>query len=65
MIDDNCRLPSKLPKYCKIIISCVYEPNDDEISADYLLLRRILDDEKAFLEVTSLGEQLATVVIRR
>ncbi|OXA41694.1 NACHT and WD repeat domain-containing protein 2 [Folsomia candida] len=58
-------LPSKLPKYCKIIISCVYEPNDDEISADYLLLRRILDDEKAFLEVTSLGEQLATVVIRR
>jgi hypothetical protein len=58
-------LPSKLPKYCKIVISCVYEPEDDEISADYLLLRRILDDEKVFLEVSSLGENLATAVIRR
>jgi hypothetical protein len=58
-------LPSKLPKYCKIVISCVYEEQDEVISADYLLLRRIIDAEECFLEVTSLGEDLATKVIRR
>lgn len=49
----------------QIVISCVYEPNDPIISADYLLLRRILDVEENFLEVASLGEKLATTVMRQ
>jgi len=43
----------------------VNEPKDPLISADYLLLRRILDTEENFLEVASLGEKLATKVIRQ
>jgi hypothetical protein len=49
----------------QIVISCVFEPEDPIISADYLLLRRILDAEENFLEVASLGESLATKVIRQ
>ena len=49
----------------QIVISCVNEPNDEVISQDYILLRRILDSEDCFLEVASLGEALATKVMRR
>ncbi|ODM92054.1 NACHT and WD repeat domain-containing protein 2, partial [Orchesella cincta] len=58
-------LPSKIPKHCKIVISCVNEPEEPEISRDYVLLRRILDAEDHFIEVTSLGEKLATQVMRK
>ncbi|CAL8088657.1 unnamed protein product [Orchesella dallaii] len=58
-------LPSKIPKHCKIVISCVNEPDEPEISRDYVLLRRILDAEDHFIEVTALGEKLATQVMRK
>lgn len=48
----------------QIILSCAAEEDNPEISRDYKLLRRMIDVEENFIEVTDLGEDLAMQVIR-
>lgn len=57
-------LPSKLPEYCKMILSCAAEKSNSAITKDYLLLRRMIDKEKNFIELAALGEELAIDIIR-
>ena len=57
-------LPTRLPPNCKIVVSCVNEPENAEISKDYQTLRRMIDDENNFINVSALGEELASQVIR-
>ena len=57
-------LPTRLPPHCKIVVSCVYELENVEISRDYQTLRRMIDNENNFIEVSALGEELAGQVIR-
>lgn len=57
-------LPTRLPPHCKIVVSCVYEPENPEISKDCQTLRRMIDDEENFIHVLALGEELASQVIR-
>ncbi|KAJ9592434.1 hypothetical protein L9F63_015850, partial [Diploptera punctata] len=57
-------LPLRLPPYCKLIVSCAAEADNPEVSQDYHLLRRMIDNEEQFLEVTDLGEELAMQIIR-
>ncbi|XP_046986255.1 NACHT and WD repeat domain-containing protein 2 [Schistocerca americana] len=57
-------LPLRLPPNCKLLVSCAAEANNPEVSNDYYLLRRMIDIEENFLEVTDLGEDLAMQVIR-
>lgn len=57
-------LPTRLPPHCKIVVSCVYEPENPEISKDCQTLRRMIDDEDNFIHVLALGEELASQVIR-
>ncbi|XP_066996019.2 NACHT and WD repeat domain-containing protein 2 [Anabrus simplex] len=57
-------LPLRLPRYCKLMVSCAAEENNPEVSSDYHLLRRMIDIEENFVEVTALGEELAMQVIR-
>ena len=57
-------LPTRLPPNCKIVVSCVYEPENPDISRDYQTLRRMIDNDDNFIEVTALGEELAGQVIR-
>jgi len=47
-----------------MILSCVAEESNPMISRDYQLLRRMIDTEESFIEVTALGEDLAMDVIR-
>ncbi|XP_069948531.1 NACHT and WD repeat domain-containing protein 2 [Cherax quadricarinatus] len=58
-------IPTRLPPNVKIVVSCVSEENDPELSKDYTLLRRMIDDENQFLEVRALGEDLAMDIIKR
>ncbi|XP_069163973.1 NACHT and WD repeat domain-containing protein 2 [Procambarus clarkii] len=58
-------IPTRLPPNVKIVVSCVSEENDPELSKDYTLLRRMIDDENQFLEVTALGEDLAMDIIKK
>jgi len=48
----------------QMILSCAAEESNPVISRDYQLLRRMIDTEESFIEVTALGEDLATDVIR-
>ncbi|EFX69546.1 hypothetical protein DAPPUDRAFT_202786 [Daphnia pulex] len=57
-------LPTRLPPFCKIVVSCVYEPENPEISKDCQTLRRMIDEEDNFIHVLALGEELASQVIR-
>lgn len=57
-------LPTKLPRHCKIIVSCTKEDNNPLLCQDYELLSRMIDDPKNFLEVKALGEELAWKVIK-
>jgi NACHT domain- and WD repeat-containing protein len=57
-------LPTRLPKYCKIILSCACEESNPEVSQEYYLLLRMIDVEENFIEVTALGEELAMEVIK-
>ncbi|XP_023701873.1 NACHT and WD repeat domain-containing protein 2 isoform X2 [Cryptotermes secundus] len=57
-------LPLRLPPYCKLLVSCAAEADNPEVSQDYHLLRRMIDNEELFLEVTDLGEELAMQIIR-
>lgn len=47
-----------------MILSCAAEETNPTISRDYHLLRRMIDTEESFIEVTALGEDLAMDVIR-
>ena len=47
-----------------MILSCAAEESNPVISRDYHLLRRMIDTEDCFIEVTALGEELAMDVIR-
>ncbi|XP_015602008.1 NACHT and WD repeat domain-containing protein 2 isoform X2 [Cephus cinctus] len=57
-------LPTRLPQNCKMILSCAAEESNPIISRDYYLLRRMIDTEESFIEVTALGEDLAMDVTR-
>ncbi|XP_034936822.1 NACHT and WD repeat domain-containing protein 2 [Chelonus insularis] len=57
-------LPTRLPSNCKMILSCASEESNPVISRDYHLLRRMIDTEESFIEVTALGEELAMDVIK-
>lgn len=57
-------LPTRLPPYCKIILSCACEESNPTVSREYHLLRRMIDVDENFIEVTELGEDLAMNVIK-
>ncbi|KFB37533.1 AGAP011163-PA-like protein [Anopheles sinensis] len=57
-------LPTRLPPYCKIIVSCAAEETNPVVSQEYYILRRMIDVEENFIEVTALGEELAMNVIK-
>lgn len=46
------------------MVSVAAEENNVEVSRDYNLLRRMIDVPENFIEVTALGEELATQVIK-
>ncbi|XP_018333645.1 NACHT and WD repeat domain-containing protein 2 [Agrilus planipennis] len=57
-------LPTRLPPHCKIIVSCACEENNVEVSREYYILRKMIDNEENFIEVSALGEDLAIQVIK-
>ncbi|XP_052753046.1 NACHT and WD repeat domain-containing protein 2 [Galleria mellonella] len=57
-------LPTRLPPNCKIIVTCAREEANPEVSKEYDVLRRMIDSEENFLEVTALGEDLAMQVLK-
>ncbi|XP_048000249.1 NACHT and WD repeat domain-containing protein 2-like [Leguminivora glycinivorella] len=57
-------LPTRLPPHCKIIVTCACEEANPEVSKEYDVLRRMIDSEENFLEVTALGEDLAMQVLK-
>ncbi|XP_064214500.1 NACHT and WD repeat domain-containing protein 2 isoform X2 [Tribolium castaneum] len=57
-------LPTRLPPYCKIIVSCASEESNPEVSREYHVLRRMVDVEENFIEVKALGEELAMKVVK-
>lgn len=48
----------------QIILSCANEEANPTVSREYHLLRRIIDIDQNFVEVTALGEELAMNVIK-
>lgn len=48
----------------QIILSCANEEANPLVSREYHLLRRLIDIDQNFVEVTALGEELAMNVIR-
>lgn len=48
----------------QLVVSCAAEAENPEVSREYHLLRRMIDVEEQFIEVTDLGEDLAMQVIR-
>ncbi|XP_014255655.1 NACHT and WD repeat domain-containing protein 2 isoform X2 [Cimex lectularius] len=57
-------IPTRLPPFCKLIVSCASEADNPEVSKDYHILRKMIDSEEHFIEVKALGEELAMQVIR-
>ncbi|KAK9887312.1 hypothetical protein WA026_021621 [Henosepilachna vigintioctopunctata] len=57
-------LPTRLPPYCKILVSCASEESNPEVSREYHILRRMVDKDDNFIEVKALGEDLAMQVIK-
>ena len=58
-------LPTKLPPYCKFIVSCTKEDNNPALCADYEFLNQMLDAKEQFMEVEPLGVELAWIVIKK
>ncbi|XP_026816728.1 NACHT and WD repeat domain-containing protein 2 isoform X2 [Rhopalosiphum maidis] len=58
-------LPTRLPNNCKLLVSVAKEEGNSDVSRDYHVLRRMIDDGEQFIEVTALGEELAEEVIRK
>lgn len=48
----------------QIIVTCAREETNPEVSKEYEVLRRMIDSEENFLEVTALGEDLAMQVLK-
>ena len=48
----------------QIIISCACEGETPDVTKEYHILRRMIDVEENFVEVTALGEDLAMRVIK-
>jgi NACHT domain- and WD repeat-containing protein len=48
----------------QIILTVAAEADNPEISKDYHLLRRMIDADENFIEITDLGEDLAMQVVR-
>lgn len=48
----------------QIIVSTAREETNPELSKEYVTLRRMVDVEENFIEVTALGEELAMQVIK-
>ena len=57
-------LPTKLPPYCKIIVSCTKEDNNPRLCQDYELLKQMIESKENFMEVEALGDELAWKVIK-
>lgn len=57
-------LPTRLPPHCKIIVTCACEESNPEVSKEYYVLRKMIDVDENFIEVTALGEDLAMQVIK-
>ncbi|KAF2895446.1 hypothetical protein ILUMI_10727 [Ignelater luminosus] len=57
-------LPTRLPPYCKLIVACACEQSNPDVSREYFILRKMIDVEEQFIEVTALGEDLAMQVIK-
>lgn len=57
-------MPTRMPLNVKIILSCANEEANPLVSKEYHLLRRMIDMEENFVEVTALGEDLAMNVIK-
>ncbi|XP_053618962.1 NACHT and WD repeat domain-containing protein 2 [Plodia interpunctella] len=57
-------LPTRLPPHCKIMVTCAREETNPEVSKEYEVLKRMIDSEENFLEVTALGEDLAMQVLK-
>ena len=57
-------LPTKLPRHCKIIVSCTKEDNNPALCEDYKCLKLMVEDQDNFLEVTPLGKEMAWKVIK-
>lgn len=57
-------LPTRLPPHSKIILSCANEESNPTVSREYHFLRRMIDIDENFVEVTALGEDLAMNVIK-
>ncbi|KAK6631349.1 hypothetical protein RUM44_005875 [Polyplax serrata] len=57
-------LPTRLPPNCKLMVTCAAEAENPEVSKEYHLLRRMIDVDSQFIEVTALGEELAMQVIK-
>lgn len=55
-------LPTKLPRHCKIIVSCTKEAN--KTCQEYEVLIRMIEDKENFMEVKALGEKLAWKVMK-
>lgn len=57
-------LPTRLPPNCKIILSCANQDSNPSVSKVYHMLRRLIDIDENFIEVTALGEDLAMNIIK-
>lgn len=57
-------LPTRLPPHCKIILSCANQDSNPSVSKVYHMLRRLIDVDENFIEVTALGEDLAMNIIK-
>lgn len=50
--------------FLQIIVTCAREEANPEVSKEYEVLRRMIDSEESFLDVTALGEDLAMQVLK-
>lgn len=46
------------------MVTCASEAKNPEVSKEYHLLRRMIDVDEQFIEVTALGDELAMYVIK-
>lgn len=58
-------LPADNCCFClQLMVTCAAEAENPDVSREYHLLRRMIDVEDQFIEVTALGEELAMQVIK-
>lgn len=48
----------------QLLVSVAKEEGNPDVSRDYHVLRRMIDNDEQFIEVSALGEELAEEVIR-